>query len=162
MDQLLPNMEQITYNDCKETLHMDTYLENNQKKQPVMRKDFMNPTLCGFRISLNMKYLNVCNRSQLISANFCLPTFFLYSVLCQMTLLWLVDLYLFIPWKLRRKWAVPGWGCPLQWPLCSGVLEFNITELETFRTLSLIQNYTGSMKKPPMNITRFAACKKKS
>lgn len=31
MDQLLPNMEQITYNDCKETLHMDTYLENNKK-----------------------------------------------------------------------------------------------------------------------------------
>lgn len=88
MDQLLPNMEQITYNDCEETLHMDTYLENNNNKnQPVMTKDFMNPSLCGFRISLNMKYLNVSNRSQLISANFCLATIFLYSVLCQMTLL---------------------------------------------------------------------------
>lgn len=40
MDQLLPNMEQITYNDCKETLHMDTYLENNKKKTTSDEKRF--------------------------------------------------------------------------------------------------------------------------
>lgn len=112
-----------------------------------MRKDFMNPTLCGFRISLNMWYLNVCNRSQLISANFCLPTFFLYSVLCQMTLLLLVDLYLFITylgnWKgIERIQAkvVHYNGHRVQ--AITNILELNITELETFRTLSLIKKTT--------------------